>query len=781
MTKLRWDLLSAFAVAVFFSAAPNAQALNLPRIFSDSMVLQRDLPIKVWGWAEAGQEVEVSFAGQTKTAKADAAGKWMVSLEPQAASAEPRELSVAAGDKRVTIKDVLVGEVWICSGQSNMEFTVGGTHNAKEVIDSANYPLLRQFRVPQVISVKPQPDLPGDWTVCSPRTAANFTGVGYHFGLQLLKKLNVPVALINTSWGGTRIEPWTDPAGFGLSPKLKEISELVANADRIYRRNVNARLDPIESWVKQSREAIENKAAIPAFPGPMPEHPLNRPDRPTAIYNAMIAPLIPYGIRGAIWYQGESNNGEGMLYFEKMKALIGSWRQLWEQGEFPFLYVQLAPFKYNNPEALPGIWEAQRAALTIPNTGMAVITDIGNVADIHPRNKEEVGRRLSLWALAKTYNQSGFEYCGPLYKAMKVEGNKAILTFEHGDGLKSLDGKPLSWFTVAGEDRKFTEAKAEIAGDTVVVSSDAVAKPVAARFGWNEIAEPNLANGAGLPASPFRTDAKTVKVMVIGGQNNHDWSKSTPFMRDVLDKAGHFEVVVNNAPAQGAPRASWDAWRPKFHEFDCVVLDYNGEMWPEPVKKDFVDYVAAGGGAIVIHAANNAFNGWKEFEQMVGLLWRDKSFGYSLYLDDQGQLVRESPGEGRGMGHGGQYDWVMTTRDREHPITAGMPLHWLHRHDELYHGQRGPAENIHLLLTAYSDPAPGRGGTGKNEPIVWWVPYGKGKVVVNVMGHVGELGCMQCVGFQTLLTRACEWAATGQCVTPIGGDFPTEDKVSLRQ
>jgi len=238
----------------------------------------------------------------------------------------------------------------------------------------------------------------------------------------------------------------------------------------------------------------------------MPEHPLNGHDRPTAIYNAMIAPLIPYGIRGALWYQGESNNGEGMLYFEKMKALIGSWRRLWGLGDFPFLYVQLAPFRYNRPEALPGIWQAQLAALTIPNTGMAVITDIGNVADIHPRNKEEVGRRLSLWALARIYGESGQEYSGPVYLGMKVQHEKAILTFDHSDGLKSLDGKPLTWFTIAAEEKKFVEAKAEILGNTLVVSSDAVAKPAAVRLGWNETAEPNLGNGAGLPASPFRTD-----------------------------------------------------------------------------------------------------------------------------------------------------------------------------------------------------------------------------------------------------------------------------------
>jgi sialate O-acetylesterase len=505
--KLRSTVVLLLTAAVLWLASAAAQALNLPRVFSDHMVLQRDLPAKVWGWAEPGQEVEVAFAGQQKTAKTDAGGKWTVTLDPLKASAEPGELTVTAGDQKVSIKNVLVGEVWICSGQSNMEWTLGGTHNAKEAIDAAHYPLIRQFKVRLVTNPKPQKDLQGDWVVCAPATAGNFTAVGYHFGLELFKKLGVPIGLINTSWGGTRIEPWTDPEGFAVSPKLKDISDLIANADQVHRQNLAGKLDQIESWLKQSREALAQQAEPPAFPGAMPEHPLSRSDRPTAIYNAMVAPLVPYGLRGALWYQGESNNGEGMLYFEKMKALIASWRRLWGQGDFPFLFVQLAPYRYNKPETLPAIWEAQQASLAIPNTGMAVLTDIGNVTDIHPRNKQEVGRRLSLWALAKTYGVDGLEYSGPLYQSMKVDGNKAILTFTHAGGLKSLDGKSLTWFSIAGEDRKFAEGKAEIVGDTVVVASDAVANPAAVRFGWHETAEPNFGNGAGLPASPFRTDA----------------------------------------------------------------------------------------------------------------------------------------------------------------------------------------------------------------------------------------------------------------------------------
>jgi sialate O-acetylesterase len=506
MTRLHSILTQATATALLCLASPEVLALNLPRVFSDNMVLQRDLPVKVWGWADPGQAVEVSFAGQKKSAQAESNGRWTVTLDPLKASAEPADLVVVAGAQQVSVKNVLVGEVWVCSGQSNMEWTLGGTHNAKEAIAAATDPLIRHFKVRLVTSPKPLKDVQGEWVVCSPATAGNFTAVGYHFGRELRQKLGVPVGLLNTSWGGTRIEPWTDPLGFAVSPKLKDISDLIANADQTHLRNQAAKLDEIEAWVKESRQALQKGAEPTASPGGLPDHPLSKADRPTAIYNAMVAPLVPFGIRGAIWYQGESNNGEGMLYLEKMKALIGSWRRLWNLGDFPFLYVQLAPFRYGRPEALPGIWEAQQAALSIPNAGMAVITDIGNVTDIHPRNKEEVGRRLSLWALARTYGVANLEYSGPLYKSLRVDGPKAILGFDHADGLKSLDGKPLTWFTIAGEDRKFVEAKAEIAGRTVVVSSDAVPHPTAVRFGWHETAEPNLGNGAGLPASPFRTD-----------------------------------------------------------------------------------------------------------------------------------------------------------------------------------------------------------------------------------------------------------------------------------
>lgn len=284
-----------------------------------------------------------------------------------------------------------------------------------------------------------------------------------------------------------------------------------------------------------------------------------------------------------------------------------------------------------------------------------------------------------------------------------------------------------------------------------------------------------------VPTGAISADEKPIKVLIIGGQNNHNWKKSTPFMKQLLDGAGHFETTVNNAPEKQMPPSAWDSWKPQFSRYDCVVLDYNGQMWPKAVKGQFASYIAGGGNALVIHAANNSFNGWKEYEQMVGLLWRGKNYGASLYIDDAANVVREEPGVGRGMGHGSQYDWVMTVRDKQHPITQGMPLHWMHKHDELYHGQRGPAQNVHILLTAYSDPVGSRRGTGKNEPIVWWIPYGKGKVVTNVMGHVGGLECMQCVGFKVLLYRSCEWLATGKCQTPIPPNFPTAEQTSIEQ
>lgn len=285
------------------------------------------------------------------------------------------------------------------------------------------------------------------------------------------------------------------------------------------------------------------------------------------------------------------------------------------------------------------------------------------------------------------------------------------------------------------------------------------------------------ANAAPKPAAS--QTASPISVLVVGGQNNHDWKIGNEFLIALLQRSGGFAVTESNTPAKGAPAPEWAAWNPQFEKYQCVVLDYNGEMWPPAVQTAFEKYVAGGGSVVLIHAANNSFTGWLEYEKMVGLLWRHTVYGARLYLDDNGAVMREEAGQGRASGHGKQWEWQVTVRDAKHPITAGMPAKWKHVKDELYHGQRGPAQNVNILMSAFDDAK--YGGTGKHEPVVWWVPYGKGRVLTNVMGHVGEnSGPLSCVGFQTVFLRSIEWLVTGKCATPIPADFPTEDRTSQR-
>jgi sialate O-acetylesterase len=462
---------SALILLLGLAAVPLSAATKLPAVIGDNMVLQREQPLPIWGWDTPGSEVTVTLGDAKATAKADDGGKFMAKL-PAMKAGGPHELTISGSDK-ITVKNILIGEVWLCSGQSNMEWTVAASANAKAEAAAADHPRIRHIKIAHLPSDKPQSDVKsGGWQVCTPQTAPSFTAVGYFFARHLQQELDVPIGLIGSNWGGTRIEPWIPPEGFMSVPALKDIA---------------AKLDQFPS--KGAKGQINHQT-------------------PLALYNGMIAPLVPYAMRGAIWYQGESNNGEGMLYAEKMKALINGWRTLWNSPQMPFYYVQLAPYRYGgDPTNLAGIWEAQTAALAVPHTGMAGTTDISTVGDIHPPNKQDVGKRLALWALAKTYGKTGLVYSGPTYKSMKVEGSKIRLSFDHvGGGLVSRDGKPLTWFTIAGNDKKFVEAKAEIDGSTVVVHSDSVTEPVAVRFGWHQEAEPNLSNKEGLPASPFRTD-----------------------------------------------------------------------------------------------------------------------------------------------------------------------------------------------------------------------------------------------------------------------------------
>jgi sialate O-acetylesterase len=468
---MRSRLFVPFLLAVFVLCAVARAELTLPSIFSDNMVLQRDEPIPVWGWDEPGTKVMVTLGVVTANATADDNGYWLAELPPVRAGGPYRLL--IDGTRDLVLANVLVGDVWLCSGQSNMEWPVSASANAKEEIAAANHPRIRHIKIAHTPADTPQHEVHSSgWQLCTPKNTGSFSAVGYYFALELVRELDVPIGLIGSNWGGTRIEPWTPPAGFRSVPALNSITD---------------NLDELPAHSEEGKVMHQS---------------------PTALYNGMIHPLLPFAIRGAIWYQGESNNGEGMLYHEKMKALIAGWRSVWNRDDLPFYYVQLAPFSYgSDPTRLPGIWEAQRATLAVPHTGMAVITDVADIKDIHPRNKQDVGRRLALWALAETYGRSNLVHSGPLYRSMEIDGNAVRITFDHvGGGLIAKDGQPLTWFTIAGEDRQFVDATAQIDGATVVVRADGVPSPTAVRFGWHEVAEPNLANAEGLPASPFRTD-----------------------------------------------------------------------------------------------------------------------------------------------------------------------------------------------------------------------------------------------------------------------------------
>ena len=505
MNGMKSIILAVCVVAITLVFTISAFSdITLSSVIGENMVLQRDMKINVWGWADPGETVTVSIGGNEAKAITGENGKWSVVL-PAMKAGGPHEMTVT-GKNTITIGNILVGEVWLCSGQSNMEFGLGGAENAKEAADAADYPEIRFLTIPRVAPGRPIDRFNAKWVVCTPQSAPGFSAVGYFFGREIHSKAGVPVGLINASWGGTPIEPWTPREGFAAVPELEAISALVTQAGPNYEKTVGKALEQIDRWLPVAKkEFTDNKEVTP--PPAWPHHPLEGM-APTGIYNGMISPIVPFTIRGAIWYQGEANVGQGMEYHHKMQALIRGWRKVWGEGDFPFYYVQIAPYTYNRGEELPKIWEAQTATLDEPNTGMAVINDVGNARDIHPRKKEEVGERLALWALAKTYGQKDIVYSGPLFKSMSIDGSNAIITFDHvGSGLTSRDEKPLNWFTIAGEDKKFVDAKAVIDGEKIVVSSPDVPKPVAVRFAWNEIAEPNLTNKEGLPASPFRTDS----------------------------------------------------------------------------------------------------------------------------------------------------------------------------------------------------------------------------------------------------------------------------------
>ena len=502
---------AALLLAVL-AAGRLAAEVRLASVFGDHMVLQREQPLKVWGWAAAGERVQVTVGGGSAAVQAGDDGRWSVELPALEASSVPVKF-VVRGTNQIELSDVLVGEVWLCSGQSNMEWTVAISANAAAETAAANYPGIRHIKVPLVASPTVRDGFEGQWQVCSPQTAAGFTACGYYMARRLHQELNVPIGLVNSSWGGTRIEPWTPPVGFQQVPALADISASVTGrtpGTPQYESRLQAHLEATEAWLKVAREGLRSGGQVvpsPSFPAELA--PFEGNAAPTVLYNGMIHMLVGFPIRGAIWYQGESNHTEGLLYLEKMKALVGGWRALWGR-EFPFYYVQIAPFNYGSqdPTVLAQFWEAQALAQqAIPKTGMVVINDIATLNDIHPPNKQDVGQRLALWALKNDYGRADLVAAGPEAERLEAAGAVLKVHFRNAaGGLKSRDGKPLTHFEVIGPGSGgFHAAEAVLEGDsTVVLRSDKVLQPTAVRFAWHLLAEPNLSGGTGLPAGAFR-------------------------------------------------------------------------------------------------------------------------------------------------------------------------------------------------------------------------------------------------------------------------------------
>ncbi|WP_281227124.1 sialate O-acetylesterase [Flavobacterium aquiphilum] len=625
---------------LIFGAMVNAN-VRMPLLFSDGMVLQRNKPIPIWGWADANEKVEVHFNKQTKSIIADKNGKWMIKLDAEKAGG-PFEL-IITGKNKIVIANVLVGEVWICSGQSNMEFQVFKTMNATEEINDSNYPMIRHFGVAQDMSGTPKLDLKqGKWEVCGKETVGNFTAVGYYFAKKLYAELKIPIGIINTSWGGTCVETWTSRQAFEKSDYFKDMIANVPQVDmqaafEVYQKSVLDNINKIQGfdvsmenedqfkdpnfqdtkwpeikvpslwenqqlgnidgvvWMRKtivlSAEQAKKEAVLylskvddedqtyvnGVLVGTnnlwdkqriykIPENVLKEGKNviavriadytggggiygdpadlridfkdsnlpleglwkfnvvqvkisispntyPSLLYNAMVNPLIPYAFQGVLWYQGEANVWRANQYKKAFPLMINDWRSKWNQGNFPFYFVQLSTYnEFNGNSKVGSRWaelrEAQTQTLQLPNTGMAVTTDIGNAKDIHPTNKQDVGKRLAAIALNNVYRKK-MVYSGPMYKSMEIKGNQILLSFSNiGSGLSASDNsESLKGFEIAGADKVFYSAKAIIKDNKVIVSCESVPNPVAVHYGWaDDDTEINLFNKEKFPASPFRTD-----------------------------------------------------------------------------------------------------------------------------------------------------------------------------------------------------------------------------------------------------------------------------------
>ncbi|MGJ8696710.1 MAG: sialate O-acetylesterase [Verrucomicrobiaceae bacterium] len=504
------------AVSLLLSPGILAAKLNLPVIFSDGAVLQQETGSKIWGWSDPGTTVTVSFGDHNASAKADAHGTFSLSLTGLKANANGQELKVTNGPETVIVKDVLVGEVWLASGQSNMEWTVSNSNGAQEEIASANDPLLRVFTSANVAKATPQHDWSGRWNPTQPDRTGSFTAVGYYFGKRIRQEVGVPVGIIECSWGGKPVEAFISEEALKALPEAKGLIERKAKAIASWDAEAaNARFEKQKAEYQKKLAAWKQDKKGHQPRGPRrPEDPAVNPSMHSNIYNGMIAPIVGYGARGALWYQGESNANHGSAneYEELLGCMIKDWRTRWGT-DLSFYFVQLA--NYRQPTTKPGVesdWvivqdEMRRALKSIPNSGMAIINDIGAANDIHPRNKKDVGERLARWALAHDYGKTGHLISGPLFAGAEKDGNKMIISFDHADGLKSRDGKPLKRFEIAGEDGTWHWGQAKLQDGKVIVWNDQIASPKKVRYAWAENPEgANLVNKDGLPASCFTTE-----------------------------------------------------------------------------------------------------------------------------------------------------------------------------------------------------------------------------------------------------------------------------------
>lgn len=481
------------------------------------MVVQRDTNASFWGWAAPGENVTITGSwGKTVKTTASQKGKWSARLSTPEAGG-PFTITFQ-GSNKLELKNVLSGEVWLCSGQSNMEWPVIQADDSRQEIATANYPNIRLFHVKKKWDNRPQTKLTGKWKICTPENVPYFSAAAYFFGRKLHSTLNIPVGLINVSWSGTLIEPWIPPVGFANVPSLEHVHkeiEAKTSGSEANKYLTGKVIQKYKTWISQTETSIRNKSEVKPPPScPRDLLPYTTHQSPSVLYNAMINPMVPYAMRGAIWYQGEANRRDGLMYGEKMKALISGWRNVYKNKYLSFYFVQLAPYNYReNPYFLPSMWETQvKVTKMVHGTGIAIINDIGDLENIHPTNKQEVGKRLALLALNKTYGMKDIVCDSPVLKEIKVENNAIKVIFANAKRLSTRDGKEPDWFEICGADGIFKPAQAKISGISIILTAEDVENPCAVRYAWHMMAIPNLVNEAGLPASAFRGESISGKL-----------------------------------------------------------------------------------------------------------------------------------------------------------------------------------------------------------------------------------------------------------------------------